>query len=67
MWSNRGKSRSKDRFCHHNKRLIQMDKQYKNLIKKEKSLEKDTKNILSKDKARDKMVKKGKKAMKKGC
>ncbi len=44
-----------------------MDKQYKNLIKKEKSLTKDTKNILAKDKARDKMVKKGKQAMEKGC
>ncbi len=44
-----------------------MDKQYKRLIKKEKSLEKDTKNVLSKDKARDRFVKAGKKAMKGKC
>jgi hypothetical protein len=44
-----------------------MDKQYKKLIKKEKSLEKDTKKVLAKDKARDSLVEKGKKAMKKGC
>lgn len=44
-----------------------MDKDYKKLIKKEKSLEKDTKKVLSKDKKRDKFVDAGKKAMKKGC
>jgi hypothetical protein len=44
-----------------------MDKAYKKLIKKEKSLEKDTKKVLSKDKARDKFVKAGKKAMKGMC
>lgn len=43
-----------------------MDKSYKKLIKKEKSLEKDTKKILDKDEMRDKFVKAGKKAMKKG-
>jgi hypothetical protein len=43
-----------------------MDKSYKKLIKEEKHLEKDTKKVLSKDKARDKLVEKGKKAMKKG-
>ena len=41
-----------------------MDKDYKKLIKKEKSLEKDTKKVLSKDKKRDKFVDAGKKAMK---
>ena len=44
-----------------------MDKDYKKLLKKEKSLEKDTKKVLSKDEQRDKFVKAGKKAMKKGC
>ena len=44
-----------------------MDKEYKNLIKKEKSLEKDTKKVLSKDEKRDKLVAKGKKAMKGKC
>lgn len=44
-----------------------MDKDYKKLIKKEKSLEKSTKKILSKDKARDHLVEKGKMAKKKGC
>jgi hypothetical protein len=44
-----------------------MDKLYKGLIKKEKSLEKDTKKVLSKDAKRDKLVEKGKKKMKKGC
>ena len=44
-----------------------MDRQYKNLIKKEKGLEKATKKVLDKDEKRDKLVDKGKKAMKKGC
>ena len=44
-----------------------MDKSYKKLIKKEKSLEKDTKAVLRKDSARDKLVEKGKKAMKGKC
>jgi hypothetical protein len=44
-----------------------MDKSYKKLIKKEKSLEKDTKAVLSKDAKRDKLVEKGKERMKKGC
>lgn len=44
-----------------------MDKQYKKIMKKEKSLISDTQAVLAKDKARDKMVKKGKIAMKKGC
>ena len=44
-----------------------MDKAYKKLIKKEKTLEKDTKKVLAKDAKRDKLVAKGKKAMKKGC
>jgi hypothetical protein len=44
-----------------------MDKSYKKLIKKEKALEKDTKKVLAKDKSRDKMVEKGKKAMKRKC
>lgn len=44
-----------------------MDKAYKKLGKEAKHLEKDTKKVLAKDKARDKMVEKGKKAMKKGC
>lgn len=43
-----------------------MDKSYKKLLKKEKSLEKDTKKVLAKDESRDKLVKKGKDAMKKG-
>jgi hypothetical protein len=46
---------------------LYMDKEYKSLIKKEKSLEKDTKKVLSKDAKRDKLVEKGKKKMKKGC
>lgn len=41
-----------------------MDKQYKSLIKSEKSLEKKTKKILAKDHTRDKFVKAGKKALK---
>lgn len=44
-----------------------MDKAYKNLIRKEKSLEKATKKILNKDEKRDKLVKKGKDAMKGKC
>lgn len=44
-----------------------MDKDYKNLIRKEKSLEKSTKKVLDKDEKRDKLVEKGKKSMKKGC
>lgn len=44
-----------------------MDKDYKKLLKKEKSLEKDTKKVLAKDEKRDKFVKAGKKAIKKGC
>ena len=44
-----------------------MDKSYKSLIKKEKGLEKATKKVLDKDEKRDKLVAKGKKAMKKGC
>jgi hypothetical protein len=40
-----------------------MDKSYKKLIKKEKSLEKDTKKVLSKDAARDRLVEAGKKAL----
>lgn len=44
-----------------------MDKQYKKLIKKEKSLEKDTKKVLAKDEKRDKLVTAGKKAMKSKC
>lgn len=44
-----------------------MDKAYKGLMKKEKSLEKDTKKILKKDHARDKMVEAGKKSMKMGA
>jgi hypothetical protein len=44
-----------------------MDKDYKKLLKKEKSLTKDTKKVLEKDEKRDKLVKAGKKAMKKGC
>ena len=44
-----------------------MDRAYKKLIKKEESLKKDTKKVLAKDHARDKMVEKGKKAMKKAC
>lgn len=44
-----------------------MDKSYKKLIKKEKSLEKDTKAVLKKDASRDKLVEKGKKMKKKGC
>lgn len=46
-------------------RREQMDKAYKNLIKKEKGLEKQTKKILDKDEKRDVFVKAGKKAMKK--
>jgi hypothetical protein len=44
-----------------------MDRSYKKLIKKEKSLEKDTKKVLAKDEKRDKFVKAGKKAMKGKC
>ncbi len=44
-----------------------MDKDYKKLLKGEKTLEKDTKKVLAKDKTRDKFVDAGKKAMKKGC
>jgi len=44
-----------------------MDKSYKKLIKKEKSLEKDTKKVLAKDEKRDALVEKGKKMKKKGC
>lgn len=42
-----------------------MDKAYKKLIKKEKSLEKDTKKVLAKDEMRDRLVEAGKKALKK--
>jgi hypothetical protein len=35
-----------------------MDKDYKRLLKKEKSLEKDTKKVLAKDRERDELVKK---------
>lgn len=44
-----------------------MDKSYKKLISKEKSLEKDTKKVLEKDEKRDVLVKAGKKAMKGKC
>jgi hypothetical protein len=40
-----------------------MDKDYKKLLKKEKSLEKDTKKVLGKDEKRDKLVAAGKKEM----
>lgn len=43
-----------------------MDKAYKGLLKKEKSLEKGTRKVLEKDEKRDSLVKKGKAAMKKG-
>jgi hypothetical protein len=43
-----------------------MDKDYKRLLKEEKSLEKDTKAVLRKDAKRDRYVDAGKKAMKKG-
>jgi len=38
-----------------------MDKAYKKLLVKEKSLEKDTKKVLKKDAIRDKIVEKAKK------
>lgn len=41
-----------------------MDKEYKSLLKKEKSLEKETKKILHKDEKRDKLVNLGKKVEK---
>jgi hypothetical protein len=41
-----------------------MDKQYKKIIKKEKSLVKDTKKVLDKDEKRDSLVEAGKKAKK---
>jgi len=44
-----------------------VDKAYKKIIKKEKSLEKDTKAVLKKDAARDKLVEKGRKMKTKGC
>ena len=44
-----------------------MDKAYKKLIKKEKSLEKDTKKVLAKDEKRDKYEEKGKKSMRGKC
>ncbi|CAB4121617.1 hypothetical protein UFOVP1357_40 [uncultured Caudovirales phage] len=44
-----------------------MDKEYKKLLKKEKSLEKDTKKILAKDEKRDVLVEKGKMAKKGKC
>ena len=44
-----------------------MDKSYKKIIKKEKSLVKDTKAVLKKDSSRDKLVDKGRKAMKGKC
>lgn len=44
-----------------------MDKAYKKIAKDAKKVEKDTKEVLKKDKARDKMVEKGKKAMKGKC
>lgn len=47
-------------------RLNEMDKAYKGLLKKEKSLVKGTKKVLAKDESRDKLLKAGKKAMKKG-
>ena len=42
-----------------------MDKDYKKLLRGEKSLEKDTKKVLEKDEMRDKFVKAGKKALSK--
>lgn len=42
-----------------------MDKDYKKLLKTEKSLEKSTKKVLAKDESRDKFVEAGKKALKK--
>lgn len=44
-----------------------MDKDYRKILKKEKSLESDTKKVLEKDKSRDRFVKAGKKAMKGKC
>lgn len=44
-----------------------MDRDYKKIVKEAKKIEKDTKSVLNRDKARDKLVEKGKKAMKKGC
>jgi|GEM_PF-6671631 hypothetical protein len=44
-----------------------VDKAYKKLGKEAKKIEKDTKEVLKKDKSRDKLVAKGKKAMKRGC
>jgi hypothetical protein len=48
-----------------------MDRSYKKLISKEKSLESDTKKVLAKDEKRDSLVKVGKKAKRKmkgkGC
>ena len=44
-----------------------MDKAYKKLGKEAKKIEKDTKAVLKADHRRDKLVEKGKKAMKKGC
>ena len=45
----------------------EMDKDYKRLGREAKKIEKDTKKVLAKDEKRDKLVKKGKMAMKKGC
>jgi hypothetical protein len=44
-----------------------MDKDYKRLLKKEKSLEKDTKKVLAKDKRRDELVEKGRMVRKGKC
>jgi len=44
-----------------------MDKDYKRLGKEAKKIEKDTKKVLAKDEKRDKLVEKGKKAMKGKC
>jgi hypothetical protein len=55
-----------DRFKEEIKEII-VDKAYKNIAKDAKKVETDTKKVLEKDKGRDKLVKKGKEAMKKGC
>ena len=52
-------------------RKFNMDRSYKKLLKKEKSLESDTKKVLAKDEKRDSLVAAGKKAKRKmkgkGC
>jgi hypothetical protein len=48
-------------------RELKMDKAYKGLLKKEKSLEKSTKKVLEKDEKRDTLVRKGKMAKKGKC